>query len=337
MNRSDLEQSWSAIDVPSGRGTLVGKTATGSAGDFEPILAIDSNGLRHLLIPATEQSEAPRNPTTKGLQITVDDLKVGDDKPRYYYDVACRDVAANQTFTVVAAEVLDALHAEPGEIKGTLEGMLDRWRWFWGMQSGGMADEVAVGLFGELWFLEYWLDPVDTQVIDAWTGPQRDRHDFKWPAASVEVKATRARTDGAATHRISTLDQLEDPDQGLFYLFSLRVSPDPIASHTLNKSIQRIRDGLEGEAEALHDFDEHLAHVGYTPLHADRYEMPLRVVAEELYRVDTDFPRLTKTSFANGVPAGVDGIGYTLDLAACADWRVATSPGAESRKLRQTL
>lgn len=40
---------------------------------------------------------------------------------------------------------------------------------------------------------------------------------------------------------------------------------------------------------------------------------------------------------ALGVVAKVDDIAYTLDLVACAEWRLATSPGHESRALRRSL
>jgi hypothetical protein len=51
-----------------------------------------------------------------------------------------------------------------------------------------------------------------------------------------------------------------------------------------------------------------------------------RVTAEELYRVDGAFPRLTRASFTEGPPPGVDDISYSLDLVACREWRVATEP-----------
>jgi hypothetical protein len=216
--------------------------------------------------------------------------------------------------------------------------VLARWRWFWETPDAGLTDTEAVGLFGELWFLEFWLGPIDAATLGCWTGPARDRHDFKSPLASVEVKATRARTDGAASHRITTLDQLEDPETGQLHLFSLRLTPDPIGAHSLNASVDRIRNSLSASPDLLHDLDEHLARVGYSPADRDRYDSPWRVTAEELYRVDRDFPRLTRDSFIEGaVPPGVDKIGYTLDLAACIQWRIATAPGLESQRMREQL
>ena len=338
MIAADLEAVWGAIDQTVRSGDLAGRPAPVLDKSHGVLLALDQDQRRHVLIPAGPEDDPPARPTTKGLGIAVDELRVGEGAPTRYYDVACRDSSMNANFTAVAAEILEELAAEPREVRDMLERILARWRWFWEAPPSGLSDTEAVGLFGELWFLEFWLDPIDVHTLTAWTGPGADRHDFKWPAASVEVKATRVRTDGAAAHRISSLDQLEDPAKGELYLFSLRVSPDPIATHSLNGSVARIRQSLSGRAELLHLFDERLETLGYSPAHQDRYDAPLRVVAEELYRVGTDFPRLTKDSFAGGaVPTGVDGIAYSLDLVACAPWRVATAPGARSRELRQSL
>ena len=49
-------------------------------------------------------------------------------------------------------------------------------------------------------------------------------------------------------------------------------------------------------------------------------------LAEELYRVGPGFPRLTRASVSDGVPAGVGDITYSVDLAACAPWRFASRP-----------
>lgn len=337
MNPPELEAVWHAIHTPTTAGTLAGRAAPELDPDRGVLLAVDDRGLRHLLIETDAGSTPPQRPATKGLTIGVDELRVRDRPARHYFDVACRDATMHPNFTAVAAEIVDALLDPDVDIASTLDAILARWRWFWGIVPDALTEEQAIGLFGELWFLEFWLAPIDAATIGAWTGPGGDRHDFKWAAASVEVKATRARSDGAARHRVSNLDQLEAPEQGQLYLFSLRVTVDPIGAHSLNGSIDRIRAALFSQAELLHAFDERLGLLGYNPAHRRQYDTLLRVVAEELYRVDEDFPRLTRDSFPEGVPTGIDDIAYTLDLAGCAAWRVATAPGSDARDLRATL
>lgn len=337
MTRGELETQWQTVEPPEALGDLAGSAAPDLDVGLAALLAVDYHGERHLLIGAGTESTLPKRPTIRGLEVTLDDLRVGGGAARRYFDVACKDKTMHENFTAVAHEILEALREDDSNVAKTLDEILDRWRWFWGVAKDVLTPEEAVGLFGELWFLEFWLDPIDSALLKAWTGPTGDRHDFKWPQASVEIKATRERSDGAATHRISSLDQLEDPERGQLYLFSLRATPDPIGKHSLNTSVDRIRDTLLSVPQLLHAFDERLGLLGYNPTHRPHYDTPLRVVAEELYRVGDEFPRLTKNTFPDGVPNGVDDIAYTLDLVACAGWRVATAPGAESRELRASL
>lgn len=337
MNRADVEAAWQGVNSPSTVGDLAGRAAPELDAAVGALLAVDHSGLRHLLIAAEVESVLPKRPTIRGMEVALDELRVGDRPARRYFDVACKDKTMHGNFTAVVTEILEALQSDSMDVARTLDAIFDRWRWFWGVAPDVLTGEEAVGLFGELWFLEFWLEPIDAVVLNAWTGPTGDRHDFKWAAASIEIKATRARSDGAAKHRVSRLDQLEDPDRGQLYLFSLRATPDPIGKHSLTASVERIRDTLSDEPQLLHAFDERLGLLGYNPAHRQHYDTALRVVAEELYRVEDDFPRLTQDSFPSGVPNGVDDIAYTLDLVACAKWRIATAPGPESRELRATL
>jgi hypothetical protein len=338
VNQADLEALWEGLGAPAIKGDLVGRQAPGGSAGIrvEAMLAVDGENRRHVLIPAPADAADLSQPSIRGIGVSVDDLRVDDLPVRRYFDVACRDMTMHENFSAIAVEILETLAASGEGIGPTLNSIFNRWRWFWRVAPDSMSSEAAIGLFGELWFIEYWLAPVDVAVLCAWTGPDGDRHDFKWPRASVEVKATRASSDGSAKHRISRLDQLEDPEQGTLHLFSLRVSVDKIGGHSLNQSIGRLRAQLAKSPDLLAAFDERIGLLGYNPAHAQHYDVPLRVVGEELYRVEDGFPRLISSTFSS-LPSGVDDISYTLNLAACRDWLLATKPGAESRQLRSSL
>lgn len=337
MRAGDLEQIWSSLDVAeAGAGVLAGRPALQTSGD-DTLLAVDAGGCRHLLIAAGPDDTEPNQTPTKGLEAGIDDLRIGDRPERRYFDVACKEPSLNANFTTVAAEILEELAAKGDSTRTVIERVLARWRWFWGVPSGGLSQDGEVGLFAELWFLEHWLLPLGRDVVEAWAGPLGDRHDFRWEAASIEVKATAVSADRAAVHRITSLDQLADPVCGVLHLFSMRVTLDVMGQHSLNGSIDRLRGALAGRPEVLLLFEERLAAAGYSPAHREQYDSRLRVRAEELYRVDEDFPRLTPGTFGDSLPPGVGEISYTLDLAACAAWRIATAPGTLSQQLRASL
>lgn len=324
MTVAELESAWTAIELPSEMSALGGRRPPSDSNDDEILIAVDHEGNRHLLVEAPSNAKPPSTSAVKGLGVEVTELRVGERPARSYFDVACSDPSLTPNFTSVAAEIIDLIGASPGDPRLLLERTFNRWRWFWGATGGELSDTEAVGLFAELWFLERWTGPIGVAAVESWTGPFRDRHDFKSHTASVEVKATRARSDGSAAHRITNLDQLDDPETGQLYLFSLKVTPDPIGGHSLTKSVDRLRAQLSTDPDALHLLDERLGLARYTPAAGQLYDEPMRVTSEELFAVGEGFPRLTPSSFPQGPPTGIDDITYTLDLATCGEWRIAT-------------
>ena len=130
-------------------------------------------------------------------------------------------------------------------------------------------------------------------------------------------------------HHIVSLDQLADPEKGKLYLFSLQVCDDALAGNTLHGLVDALSDLFTEDFQARTALNEKLAARGYLPTDRQAGARPLRILAERLYRVDNNFPRLLRTKFGpNGIPNGVEQISYKLDLAACANWIVATHPQA---------
>ena len=153
------------------------------------------------------------------------------------------------------------------------------------------------------------------------------RHDFQWPIASVEVKTTASRAAGDPIHQIASLDQLADPEQGQLYLFSLQLCDDALAVNTLHTLVKGITASLQNDFAALSALNEKLAARGYTPADRQAASRSLRVIGERLYRVGEGFPRLVRATFQpTGLPSGVVDVGYAIDLSACSQWLVATSP-----------
>ena len=67
--------------------------------------------------------------------------------------------------------------------------------------------------------------------------------------------------------------------------------------------------------------------VSYSPAHDEEYaKLKLRVVDEELFRVQENFPRLTQKSFADGIPSGVERVEYEINLAGFEHLRVTAKP-----------
>ena len=315
----DPADTWAALTRPSD-----GLTARLHPGSGDVWLALDSNGRRHLLVRATSAEPNQTLMATRGLRAMTAVLSVEQEAEDVWTDIACLDPAFNETFVTVADNLAEEVRANPNDPLDAVRLTLRRWQWFWGIDPASLSGEKAIGLFGELWFIDRWAP--FPEVIDTWFGPTGHRHDFTALAVSVEVKATLVRSDGPARHRITSLDQLAPPESGSLYLFSLQAIRDPNAGNTLPGLIARVRGRLASRPDLIGLLDQRLGQAGWSPAHADLHTQPYRIVAEELYHIDDGFPRLVRSSFVGGVPAGVDDIIYTLDLAACSSWRVSVHP-----------
>lgn len=66
MTAADLDAVWRAVDAPTARGGLAAKLAPGLDPQLGVLLAIDSQQLRHLLVPADEAAEPPAQGRDEG-------------------------------------------------------------------------------------------------------------------------------------------------------------------------------------------------------------------------------------------------------------------------------
>lgn len=83
---------------------------------------------------------------------------------------------------------------------------------------------------------------------------------------------------------------------------------------------------MSGDARAKEEFARKLGLRGYSPAFRRHHETPYRILGEHMYRIADDFPRLTLDVFVGDLPPGIGNVSYVLDMAACDDWLIATSP-----------
>lgn len=325
MTPAELEKAWSELPIAA-LGQLSGIRAPGLPPHTPIYIAVDPERRRQLLVALPAESEPLKLTVTRGLQVRTDELRVGGSSARTYIQLVCLHPAHYSTFAALGANIVAAVASDPSDPKAALARCLDRWRSFWAVDQSGLSREQALGLFGELWFLLRWMGPLSVASIARWQGPLGARHDFQWPTGSVEVKTAASGSGTVPVHFIGSLDQLDAPEVGQLYMFSLHVADDSLAANSLPVLAEQIIAALKHDTDALGLFSERLAKSGYNPADSTRYARPLRVLSEELFRVDESFPKLTTGTFQPGLPSGVAGVSYSLSMAACAPWRLAVSP-----------
>lgn len=323
MTASDFEKAWTELPAAE-LGQLSGIRVSGIPLFVPVYVAMDTDRRRQLLVALPQEHQPVRVTTTRGVEVKAGELRVGDSPVRTYIQLICPQPAHFATFSALAASIVAAITADPSDPGAAVIRCMDRWRSFWAVDRSGLSREQALGLFGELWFMLRWMSPLSASRLIRWQGPLGARHDFQWAVASIEAKTTAL--SGTAVHLINELDQLDAPEIGQLYIFSLHVADDALATNSLPVLVDRMNAALDHDVDGLNLFSERLAKAGYNPADADRYSRPLRILSEELYLVDGSFPKLTLQSFYRGLPSGISNVTYCLDMAACASWRVATAP-----------
>jgi Putative PD-(D/E)XK family member, (DUF4420) len=330
MTIAEIEELWGQL-APASANELSGKRVPGLPAGAPVYAAIDHSNRRHLLIEVPADCPVLDMRSTHGLNVSTEELRVRSFAGATYIDLECLQQNYHRTFTALATDLLESLTRMQDRRKA-VSNCLERWRSFWLVNQAGLSREAALGLFGELWFLARWLQPITEMKLAGWQGPNGARHDFQWLGASVEVKTSATSPSGSPIHIISNIDQLSDPEQGKLYLFSLHVTDDALASNDLPSIVQLITTMLAGDEVCLARFSKKLADAGYSPAHVEYYKRPLRIIAEELYVVESGFPRLTRNSFRTALPDGVQDIAYSLAIAACGQWRIGTSPAEDAAR-----
>lgn len=299
-------------------------------------LGIDQVQDRHLLIllsdpPSAESAEFHSH----GITAKTRDLILDDSIRRSYFDIACKNNIDTKFFTYVAADLIQRNLSDPNSRLNIILSVLKSWKWFWGVDKDLFSLEESLGLFGELVFLSRWLSPA--KAMNYWMGPHADRHDFVSAEASVEIKTSRTSSGGHVRHKISSLDQLSDPETGILYLYSLQVVKDRLASDSLISLTSEIEKALKNDPSLCLFFRELLAMRNYTPL-ARTAKNTYRIVGESLYQIKDNFPRLTNDIFGKFIiPNGIVNIAYELETAACEPYKIASKPDQLPAKIFSDL
>jgi hypothetical protein len=165
-----------------------------------------------------------------------------------------------------------------------------------------------------------------------WRGPHGARHDFETDGLSIEAKGTTS-TRGRI-HKINGVQQLDPPENGKLLFFSMRIREEAGATNSLPLLIASCKQQLADDPDAEGLFETAVIAAGYSANHEEDYSKThWRVVEQMLFDTSQEFPRLTKASFGDGMPMGVEDIDYTINLGTFDSAIVASTPAQASSHL----
>lgn len=189
-------------------------------------------------------------------------------------------------------------------------GHLRRWKAFLaGRTLRILSVEEQRGLFCEIRYIQSLIDGIlsEKEAVSAWRGPYRQQQDFIYLDRAVEIKSLYGNTRNAI--HISSEDQLETTCPNLFLsVYRLTEQSPSDRALSLNGLVRQVYSSL-GDDEAVEMFLEKLAVAGYVEL--KEYNSPaLIVTGANVYRVEEDFPRITRSS----LPSAILKVSYDLQL-----------------------
>ncbi|WP_026343534.1 PD-(D/E)XK motif protein [Nocardia sp. BMG111209] len=297
---SILESSPSASDTTIRVSDLPVETTNGNVA-----AAVDSSGLRHILVPVDSRQTIRRGLNGPILQLSRRPLQTSESY-RVYADLTCFHRDFNDVFTTLCGDILAATEETAQQPVKGLYRVLDHWRALF-QNTTSLRPQQLAGLYAELLVLERLLD-INPSSHSVWRGPTGHHHDFSSGRVAVEVKESIAFGDKGI--RVHGLDQLDAPEGGLLLAW-FRLAPD-LSGPSLQDLIDRALESSDDESAVL----AALVLAGYRASDIDHYrDVKFRTAEERWYRVDSNFPRLTSTMLSSAqVPVQVHDVHYTVDL-----------------------
>lgn len=260
-------------------------------------------------------------PKWRGLSIKIEYYeKLFTLKNHYFLVLRQEDEQSTDIFDVLLQNLVDHLTVMKPEdsLFSAIHHVLDRWRAFF--QRGGfrkLSEEQQRGLFGELWFINEWLDRHPGEpplVIEQWEGPTMGRIDFKGSQCGLEIKTVLDKL--SKTIKISNENQLKLTDAVTsIFLYVCFLEQSKTHGMSLEELAKQVHEkiALRSERIAL-VFNDMLTDIGFRQ---DEYGDVLYFLEKvEVYEAVEEFPRLLK----DHLPKGISHVTYNIDLTHCAEY-----------------
>lgn len=275
-----------------------------AVGFTDALLAVDSEGLPHLLAPISDSVVEDRR--SAAVWITRRELQVGGET-RVFADLGCREQDLVRVFDRLVSEILESAARTGERLDRVQSKTLLEWRHLLSAARAKLSDEVVTGLFGELTVL-CTLARVQPQLaLDAWEGPTGAVRDFSYGSRSIEVKTRVVGSPERA--RISSLAQLDAADLDGMLLTVVDIANDETGSSLGDLVDQAVELGVP--RLPLLDL---LAGLHYVPGMAGDDDRRMSVARIRAWEVDEEFPALTMSNVGQRALEAVVGLTYSLDL-----------------------
>lgn len=277
--------------------------------------ALGRDGLPRLLVPIDGSHHPPTITETRNLVFHVFRARAAG-VSGLYLDILCLNHRLTSVFADFCDSVIDRV-ANGDDPAMAVKATVEEFRaLFIAVPGQELSGAERIGLLGELWMLENLVSK-NPALLDAWTGPAGQRHDFRRAYTAIEIKTSAKR--GAERIMISSIEQLAPPDGGTLYLWRPVFEPVMGGATSIPSLLERILfHGVERDAlrHALASMKLDLDSLMATEKTMFAFE------GVSAYRVEHGFPRLSLEDFRGHLPSGVVSLQYEIDLGAAKPWKL---------------
>lgn len=280
--------------------------------------AVDGNGFPTLLVPVPMDTDTNMDWYNKSVTFRYRKLTVKGAET-LFLALECKSDRLLTQFGLLVDDVLSSVKENPDDANIVTRMVVDRWReMLKDTKQPLLSESQLVGLYGELLFLEQLSFHHGAQSLDAWTGPQGNRHDFELGNASFEVKTTTNHNNLIVTFH--GVRQLESTNALPLYVVAHQIELIP-GAESIPELLQRLYDSGIDRLELLRK----LAEVGYYETEAGHYSAyTFSGLATKTFLVDAEFPRITHETLTHGgFLEKISALQYSVDLGHLAETLVS--------------
>jgi len=306
VNGAQLQHLWTAVATQPA--TKAFRTVEVGVDSFRgPLLAaVDRSDRRALLVPILAKQTLKED--LDGQAVVLRRRALEDEQSyRTYACLELVDASQDDLFTALCVKVIERIAADPDKAVAALRKVLSDWSALLAGARETLSPSTLAGLFGELYVLREMLRQ-DPGAVAFWTGPERTAQDFHLGVDAVEVKTTVA-VEGRRV-QINGAQQLDLAAPGRLVLRWFRLGKGQgISVPELVDEIVELSDDPPGFRKLLLEY-------GYREPEREIYARRLfEVLEHRAFEVGPAFPRVVAASFVgHAVPAGVEDVGYVIDL-----------------------
>ncbi len=312
----ELVKNWNLLKSNvSNKGILLGTFYVKNIetiGDYTIFLAKDIENCCHLLIKVPDSFNIEEDDGTKVINIEEIELMNLDNEKNQYINIACTHNYYERDFLYYITELIHKVKQDPQRnINVAALRTLEEFEYTFAKKHPSIRSEGIIGLYGELYVLLKILEQ-NQFLLTSWKGWQGFKWDFLNNSLAFEIK-TAIKTK-IPKCKISSLDQLKQPDDGELFLIYIPLFKE----EQRGLSFKEIKKKIESITSRPHQFNDILKKFGLNPEDESSYKQIESYAIKEdelkIYKVGENFPRITDNSFRDSLPDSIFNVSYSLDL-----------------------